>query len=41
MEVGPGTGNLTMRLLDRAKVVYACEIDPRLIAELQKRVIGT
>jgi 18S rRNA (adenine1779-N6/adenine1780-N6)-dimethyltransferase len=40
MEVGPGTGNLTIRLLDRAKVVYACEIDTRLIAELQKRVVG-
>ena len=41
MEVGSGTGNLTVRLLDRAKVVYACELDPRMIAELQKRVVGT
>ncbi|VDN01578.1 unnamed protein product [Thelazia callipaeda] len=41
MEVGSGTGNLTMMLLEKAKKVIACEIDQRMIAELKKRVIGT
>ncbi|GAV06043.1 hypothetical protein RvY_16082 [Ramazzottius varieornatus] len=41
LEVGPGTGNLTVRLLEKASRVIACEIDPRLIAELQKRVQGS
>ena len=38
LEVGPGTGNLTVKLLAVAKKVIAFEIDPRLAAELQKRV---
>ena len=41
MEVGSGTGNITVRLLERARVLYACEIDMRMVAELQKRVVGT
>ncbi|XP_071851515.1 dimethyladenosine transferase-like [Apostichopus japonicus] len=41
LEVGPGTGNMTVKLLDKAKRVVACEVDPRLVAELQKRVQGT
>ncbi|XP_041359884.1 probable dimethyladenosine transferase [Gigantopelta aegis] len=41
LEVGPGTGNMTVKLLEKVKKVVACEIDPRLVAELQKRVIGT
>lgn len=41
LEIGPGTGNLTVKLLDRVKKVVACEIDTRLVAELQKRVQGT
>eukprot|EP00123_Amoebidium_parasiticum_P013346 comp21905_c0_seq1/m.31447 comp21905_c0_seq1/g.31447 ORF comp21905_c0_seq1/g.31447 comp21905_c0_seq1/m.31447 type:complete len:310 (-) comp21905_c0_seq1:551-1480(-) len=41
LEVGPGTGNLTVRLLDTVKHVVACEVDPRMVAELQKRVQGT
>ncbi|XP_070563956.1 dimethyladenosine transferase-like [Ptychodera flava] len=41
LEVGPGTGNMTVKLLDRVKKVIACELDPRLAAELQKRVQGT
>lgn len=41
LEVGPGTGNLTVRLLEKANKVIACEIDTRLIAELQKRVQGS
>lgn len=41
LEVGPGTGNLTMKLLERAKSVIAIEKDPRLAAELIKRVQQT
>ncbi|KAL7054756.1 hypothetical protein AAHC03_025743 [Spirometra sp. Aus1] len=38
MEVGSGTGNLTVKLLEKAKKVCAFEVDPRMVAELQKRV---
>uniref|UniRef100_A0A8C4Q3W0 rRNA adenine N(6)-methyltransferase n=1 Tax=Eptatretus burgeri TaxID=7764 RepID=A0A8C4Q3W0_EPTBU len=41
LEVGPGTGNLTVKLLEKCKKVVACEVDSRLVAELQKRVQGT
>lgn len=41
LEVGPGTGNMTVKLLEKAKKVVACELDPRLVAELHKRVQGT
>ncbi|XP_065073715.1 probable dimethyladenosine transferase [Ochlerotatus camptorhynchus] len=41
LEIGPGTGNMTVKLLEKVKKVVACEIDPRLVAELQKRVQGT
>jgi len=41
IEIGPGTGNMTVKLLEKAKKVIAFEIDPRLVAELQKRVQGT
>ena len=41
LEIGPGTGNLTVQMLDKAKKVIACEVDPRMVAELQKRVLGT
>ncbi|EFN87842.1 probable dimethyladenosine transferase [Harpegnathos saltator] len=41
LEVGPGTGNMTIKLLEKAKKVIAYEVDPRLVAELQKRVQGT
>ncbi|XP_072402670.1 probable dimethyladenosine transferase [Diabrotica undecimpunctata] len=41
LEVGPGTGNMTVKLLEQVKRVIACEIDTRLVAELQKRVQGT
>jgi 18S rRNA (adenine1779-N6/adenine1780-N6)-dimethyltransferase len=41
LEIGPGTGNLTMKLLEVAKKVIAVELDPRMVAELQKRVQGT
>lgn len=39
-EIGPGTGALTMRLLEQAKRVIACEIDPRMAAEVKKRATG-
>ncbi|XP_001600750.1 probable dimethyladenosine transferase [Nasonia vitripennis] len=41
LEVGPGTGNMTVKMLERSKKVIACEIDTRMVAELQKRVMGT
>uniref|UniRef100_A0A224XGI6 rRNA adenine N(6)-methyltransferase n=1 Tax=Panstrongylus lignarius TaxID=156445 RepID=A0A224XGI6_9HEMI len=41
LEVGPGTGNLTVKLLEKVKKVVACEIDTRMVGELQKRVTGT
>ena len=41
LEIGPGTGNLTMRLLAAAKKVIAIEVDPRMAAALQKRVAAT
>lgn len=41
LEVGPGTGNLTVRILQKARKVIAVEMDPRMAAELTKRVRGT
>lgn len=41
VEIGPGTGNLTIKLLEKAKKVVAFEVDARLAAELQKRVAAT
>lgn len=41
LEVGPGTGNLTVRILEQARKVIAVEMDPRMGAELTKRVHGT
>lgn len=38
LEIGPGTGNLTMLLLENAKKVIAIELDPRMVAQLIKRV---
>ena len=38
LEIGPGTGNMTVRMLDKVKKLIACEVDPRMVAELQKRV---
>jgi len=40
LEVGPGTGNLTVRILEKAKHVTAVEMDPRMAAEVTKRVQG-
>ncbi|KAI5078642.1 hypothetical protein GOP47_0006313 [Adiantum capillus-veneris] len=41
LEIGPGTGNLTLKLLEVAKRVIAVELDPRMVLELQRRVQGT
>lgn len=41
LEIGPGTGNLTVRILEQARKVVAVEMDPRMGAELTKRVHGT
>ena len=41
LEIGPGTGNLTVKCLEKAKKVIACEVDTRMVAELKKRVQGT
>lgn len=40
LEVGPGTGNLTVRLLQQAKKVIAVEFDRRMVREVLKRVEG-
>ncbi|KAI9812606.1 MAG: Dimethyladenosine transferase [Pycnora praestabilis] len=40
LEVGPGTGNLTIKILEKAKRVIAVEMDPRMAAEVTKRVQG-
>ncbi|XP_047491518.1 probable dimethyladenosine transferase [Penaeus chinensis] len=41
LEVGPGTGNMTAKLLEQAKRVIACEVDARMVAELHKRFLNT
>jgi len=41
LEIGPGTGNLTMQLLAKCKRVVAVELDPRMVLELTRRVQGT
>jgi 18S rRNA (adenine1779-N6/adenine1780-N6)-dimethyltransferase len=40
LEIGPGTGNMTMPLLQRCKNMIALEYDPRMIREVLKRVEG-
>ncbi|CAJ2503276.1 Uu.00g106700.m01.CDS01 [Anthostomella pinea] len=40
LEVGPGTGNLTVKILEQARKVIAVEMDPRMAAETTKRVQG-
>ncbi|KAL8454871.1 hypothetical protein Emag_001237 [Eimeria magna] len=37
LEIGPGTGNLTVRLLPLARRVVAMDIDGRMVAEVQRR----
>ncbi|XP_057966679.1 ribosomal RNA small subunit methyltransferase [Malania oleifera] len=41
LEIGPGTGNLTKKLLEAGKMVIAIEVDPRMVLELQRRFQGT
>ncbi|CAI9766015.1 unnamed protein product [Fraxinus pennsylvanica] len=41
LEIGPGTGNLTKKLLEVGKSVIAVEVDPRMVLELQRRFQGT
>jgi len=41
LEVGPGTGNMSVKMMEKGKKLIACELDPRMAAELQKRVQGT
>lgn len=41
LEVGPGTGNLTVRLLEQAKKLVAVEFDRRMVREVLKRVEGS
>lgn len=41
LEVGPGTGNLTIRLLPQCKKVIAVEFDRRMVREVLKRVEGS
>ena len=31
LEIGPGTGNLTLKLLEKVKKVIAVEVDPRMV----------
>jgi 18S rRNA (adenine1779-N6/adenine1780-N6)-dimethyltransferase len=41
LEIGPGTGNLTKRLLEAGvKAVVAVELDPRMVLELSRRFQG-
>ncbi|KAK9086312.1 hypothetical protein Syun_028706 [Stephania yunnanensis] len=41
LEIGPGTGNLTKKLLEAGKRVVAVELDSRMVLELQRRFQGT
>lgn len=41
LEVGPGTGNLTVKLLEAGRKVIAYEVDPRMVVEVFKRVQGS
>ncbi|KAL8231070.1 hypothetical protein R6Q57_000848 [Mikania cordata] len=40
LEIGPGTGNLTLRLLEVANKVVAVEVDCRMVEVLHTRVSG-
>mmetsp|Transcript_36298 Transcript_36298/g.87591 ORF Transcript_36298/g.87591 Transcript_36298/m.87591 type:complete len:339 (-) Transcript_36298:212-1228(-) len=41
LEIGPGTGNMTVPLLQNSKHVVAIEYDTRMVREVLKRVEGT
>ncbi|XP_038996817.1 ribosomal RNA small subunit methyltransferase, mitochondrial-like [Hibiscus syriacus] len=38
LEIGPGTGNLTVKLLEAAEKIFAFKIDRRMVDILNKRV---
>jgi 16S rRNA (adenine1518-N6/adenine1519-N6)-dimethyltransferase len=40
LEIGPGTGNLTVELLAQGAYVVAVEADPRAMAELEERFVA-
>jgi 16S rRNA A1518/A1519 N6-dimethyltransferase RsmA/KsgA/DIM1 with predicted DNA glycosylase/AP lyase activity len=40
LEVGPGTGNLTVKILEKAKHLTVVEMDFRMAAEVVKRIQG-
>jgi 18S rRNA (adenine1779-N6/adenine1780-N6)-dimethyltransferase len=41
LEIGPGTGNVTLPLLEQSKKTIAIEYDSRMVREVIKRVEGT
>jgi 18S rRNA (adenine1779-N6/adenine1780-N6)-dimethyltransferase len=41
LEIGPGTGNVTVPLLEQSKRTIAIEYDSRMVREVIKRVEGT
>jgi len=41
LEIGPGTGNMTIPLLEQSKSVVAVEYDSRMVREVLKRVENT
>lgn len=41
LEIGPGTGNISVRILEKARKLVAVELDPRMASEITKRVMGT
>ena len=40
LEIGPGTGNLTMKLLEKARRVIAIEVDPRMVGGSAKSMLA-
>ncbi|KAJ3410792.1 dimethyladenosine transferase [Chytridiales sp. JEL 0842] len=41
LEIGPGTGNVSVKIMEKCKKLTVVEMDPRMAAELSKRVQGT
>jgi len=40
LEIGPGTGNLTVEVLPICRSLLSVDVDERMIAEVRKRVLG-
>ena len=40
LEIGPGTGNLTMKLLEKVKKVIAVEIDSRMVSSMLEKCVN-